>query len=50
MYFLRSNGSREGPYVIATVPSTGKYTLCRENGQAVENGQEISLDCLEAAT
>lgn len=50
MYLLRSNGSREGPHVIATVSSTGKYTLCREDGKAVENGQEVSLDSVEAAT
>ncbi|KAI3325615.1 hypothetical protein HD806DRAFT_521143 [Xylariaceae sp. AK1471] len=28
----------EGPYLIATVPSAGKYTLCLENGQSAKNG------------
>lgn len=36
-----SGGSREGPFVIATVPSAGVYTLSLENGQAVRNGDEI---------
>lgn len=47
VYLLR-NGSREGPFVIATV-GTGKYTLSRENGEAVGNGEEIDAEYLEAA-
>jgi len=46
--YLLNGGSREGPYVIASVAS-GKYTLSLENGEAVRNGEEISIDYLEAA-
>ena len=51
MYLLNSSGgSREGgPYVIASVPSAGMYTLSLENGQAVKNGEEIAERRLEAA-
>jgi len=49
VYLLNSGGSREGPYVIASVPSAGRYTLSVENGEAVKNGEEIKTDCLEAA-
>jgi hypothetical protein len=46
--YLLNGGSREGPYVIASVTS-GKYTLSLENGEAVRNGEEINIDYLEAA-
>ncbi|KAI1360412.1 hypothetical protein F5Y08DRAFT_331596 [Xylaria arbuscula] len=35
---LTVGAAREGPYVIATVPSAGRYTLCLENGQPANNG------------
>ncbi|KAI9764952.1 MAG: hypothetical protein M1840_007977 [Geoglossum simile] len=47
--YLLNGGSREGPYVIASFSSDGKYTLSLENGKAIGNGQEISTDYLEAA-
>lgn len=46
--YLLNGGSREGPYVIASV-TLGKYTLSLENGEAVRNGEEINIDYLEAA-
>lgn len=45
--YLMSGGLRSGPYVIASV-SSGKYTLCLENGQMVRNGEEIDNNYLEA--
>ncbi|KAI1740157.1 hypothetical protein F4680DRAFT_458826 [Xylaria scruposa] len=32
--YLQVGAAREGPYIIATVPSAGRYTLCLENGQS----------------
>lgn len=46
--YLLSGGSREGPYVIASV-NLGKYTLSFENGEAVRNSEEIDKDYLEEA-
>jgi len=48
VYLLTSGGAREGPYVIASIPSAGKCTLSLENGRAVENGEEIDIDRVEA--
>ena len=50
MYLLRtSGGSREGgPFVIASVPSAGMYTLSLENGQAARNGEEVEEKRLKA--
>jgi hypothetical protein len=31
-----------GPYHIASRPSDGKYTLCDEDGNAVEGGIEVA--------
>jgi hypothetical protein len=42
------DGSRQGPYVVASVVS-GKYTLSLENGDPVRNGEEIDADYLEPA-
>lgn len=46
-----SNGalSRVGPYLIATVQSTAKYTLCSESGESVEGGRLVDATHLEAA-
>jgi len=49
VYLLTSGGrSREGPYIIAFVLTAKKYTLSLENGQAVNNGDEIEEKYLEA--
>lgn len=44
---LNEDGSREGPYVVASLPSPGKCTLSYENGQAVKNGTEIKIEYVE---
>ena len=50
VYFNSSGGSREGgPFIIASVPSAGRYTLSLENGQAVRHGEEVEESRLEAA-
>jgi hypothetical protein len=50
VYLHTSSGrSREGPYVIASVPAAKKYTLSLENGQVVNSGDEIEEKYLEAA-
>jgi hypothetical protein len=47
---LNSNGTREGPFLVASVTSVGKVTLCHEKtGQAVKDGREIEVDYVEAA-
>jgi hypothetical protein len=50
VYFTKPGSlEREGPYLIASVPSAQKYTLCLENGQAVNNGEEVEeADITEA--
>ncbi|KAI1329833.1 hypothetical protein F5Y16DRAFT_364798 [Xylariaceae sp. FL0255] len=48
VYFV-NGATREGPYQIATVPSTGTYTLCLENGQPAKNGSQINETDLVAA-
>lgn len=47
VYLINSSGFREGPYVIATIPSPGKYTLSRDNGIPVRDGDEIGADSIE---
>ena len=37
----------EGPYIVESVPSLRKYTLCLSNGQQVKNGIEIERERLE---
>ncbi|KAI1104101.1 hypothetical protein F4804DRAFT_206554 [Jackrogersella minutella] len=49
VYLLDTDGSRKGPYLIASLPSTGKCTLSLENGDAVKNGEEIDANDVEAA-
>jgi hypothetical protein len=47
---LNSNGTREGPFLVASVPAVGKVTLWDEKtGQAVKDGREIEVDYVEAA-
>lgn len=47
--YLSTSGGREGPYVIASVPSTGRCTLCSEDGVAAKNGAVIDMGDVEAA-
>ncbi|KAH8689813.1 hypothetical protein BGW36DRAFT_389785 [Talaromyces proteolyticus] len=37
----------EGPYIIASVPSAGKYTLCLPDGQTVRNGEAVEEQYLQ---
>jgi hypothetical protein len=46
--YLHKDGTREGPYLIATVTS-GKCTLSLESGEPAKDGEEIELDYLELA-
>ena len=39
----------QGPFRIESVPSAGRYTLCMDNGQSVNNGAEVEEVYLEAA-
>ncbi|KAK1974693.1 hypothetical protein LZ30DRAFT_607391 [Colletotrichum cereale] len=47
--YLVVNGSREGPYLVASIGSVGRCTLSREKGEAVRNGEEIDVSYVEAA-
>lgn len=38
---------REGPYLVASVPSAGKYILCLSDGRSVMGGVEIEEKWLE---
>ncbi|KAI0383372.1 hypothetical protein F5Y04DRAFT_33579 [Hypomontagnella monticulosa] len=49
VYLLDTNGSRKGPYIIASIPSIGKCTLSLEDGSAVNNEEEIDVNDVEAA-
>ncbi|KAI0866565.1 hypothetical protein F4860DRAFT_523849 [Xylaria cubensis] len=52
VYLLKTSGgsvSRRGPYLIASVHSPGRFTICSGDGRAVENGQQIEMTRLEAA-
>jgi hypothetical protein len=45
---IQIDGSRKGPYFIASIQSIGVYTLSDEDGEAVEDGEEIEENDLEA--
>ena len=49
MKVVNSNGTRSGPYVIASIVSVGVYTLSYANGQEAEDGDKIEENDLEAA-
>jgi hypothetical protein len=46
---INTNGSRNGLYLIASIPPTGVYTLSDENSETIEDGEEIEDNDLEAA-
>jgi hypothetical protein len=48
VYLLNSDGPREGPYIIASVISASECILAFEDGKAVNNGQKIGMDHVEA--
>ncbi|KAI0545045.1 hypothetical protein F4679DRAFT_588873 [Xylaria curta] len=50
VYVKASGGiSREGPYLIASVPSAGRYTLSSEDGKSAKDGNELDESDLESA-
>lgn len=49
VYIIGSNGSLDGPYLVASVPSGGKCTLSLENGQNAKNGDVFEMARLQAA-
>jgi hypothetical protein len=46
---IHSDGSREGPYLVAYIPSAGVYTLSLSDGQDAQGGDQIEENDLEAA-
>lgn len=46
--YLMASGSREGPYIVGSIPSAGKCTLCLEDGRAVKDNNEIDATYVEA--
>ena len=46
---IQEDGSRDGPYLVASVPSPGVYTLSWADGQEAYDGEEIEENDLEAA-
>lgn len=49
VFLVKPDRSHEGPYLISSVPSAGKCTLCLEDGGAVKNGELIDMDTVKAA-
>lgn len=49
MKIVNTNGTREGPYLVASIPSPGVYTLSFADGQVAQDGEEIEENDLEAA-
>ncbi len=45
---LKDDGTREGPYLIASVVSPGKYTLSEEDGTYVKDREEIAVERLDS--
>ena len=46
---MGSDGSRDGPFLVASICPGQKCTLSLENGQAAKDGEEIKMAKLEAA-
>ena len=51
LVYLDQPGTRslQGPYLIASVPKQGRYTLSFEDGDRVENGKEFDENMLVEA-
>ena len=49
--YLNESGSRSlaGPYLVSSVPSTGRYVLCLESGEKVKGGKEFEEKDLSGA-
>lgn len=46
---IHLDGTREGPYLVASIPSTGVYTLSFADGREAQEGESIEENDLEAA-
>ena len=44
-----AGGGLVGPYIIESVPSSRRYTLCLEDGTSAKGGQEIDESDLKEA-
>ena len=40
--YLSTPPNAQGPYLIASVPTIGTYTLCLGRGQLVNGGREVA--------
>ncbi|KAF4439492.1 hypothetical protein F53441_12599 [Fusarium austroafricanum] len=49
VYLLKSDGSREGPYIVAVAPSAGKCVLSYTDGRPFQDNAGVSVDELEAS-
>ncbi|KAJ5720227.1 uncharacterized protein N7483_008161 [Penicillium malachiteum] len=49
VYLLGSDGSRDGPYLVALVISEQECILSLENGQTAKDGEVINMAKLETA-
>ncbi|KAH6960406.1 hypothetical protein DER45DRAFT_611343 [Fusarium avenaceum] len=47
VYLLKDDGSREGPYLVATAPVAGRCTLCYGDGTPFRNNEGIDVDELD---
>ncbi|KAM5385365.1 hypothetical protein ACJZ2D_001006 [Fusarium nematophilum] len=48
VYLLKLDGTREGPYTVATAPIAGKCALSHADGMPFRGSEQISVDELEA--
>lgn len=49
MYLTKPGTDREGPYEIDDVPSAKKYTLRSDDGELVNDGEEVNEENLAEA-
>ncbi|KAE9363028.1 hypothetical protein N431DRAFT_138387 [Stipitochalara longipes BDJ] len=50
VYFRQAGtGAQEGPFIVESVPSSGRYTLLLTSGQKAKNGAEVEERELEEA-
>ncbi|KAK3983802.1 hypothetical protein QBC44DRAFT_338048 [Cladorrhinum sp. PSN332] len=49
VFVLGSDGSRDGPYLVASVISAQECTLSLENGHTAKDGEVVQMARLETA-
>jgi hypothetical protein len=49
VYVVNSDGSRDGPFLVASICSSQTCTLSLEDGEAARDGAEVNIAKLEAA-